>query len=277
MTLSGIRTALIDNAPSIFTGMAVAGVVETTILAVKATPAAITKIYNKQKKKGNLTRREMVKEAWTCYIPTACVGGATIACIVAANSMHIRKEASIAAAYSLYEGRYNAYRQKNKELFGEENDEKIEKDLDKELVKRNPPPGYLRQYAEEDSKFLCYEPITNQYFMANKTQLLWAELTANKIFQQKEKVTLNEILRLFPGASCTRPIGDTKGWFLDDSYYEWMSYNSGFWGNPWMDIEPRLIEEDGHEVFVIEFSIKPMGENVWDLDEVMDSQDKQAL
>ena len=277
MTLSTLKTALIDNAPSIFTGMAVAGVVETSVLAVKATPDAINKIYDKQKKKGNLTGREMVEAAWTCYIPALCMGGATIACIVAANYMHIRKEASLAAAYSLYEGRYNAYRQKNKELFGEGNDEAIEKDLDKEAVKRNPPPGYLRQYAEEDSKFLCYEPITNQYFMASKTQLLWAELTANKMLQQKEKVTLNEMLKLFPGASCTKPIGDIRGWYLDDSYYEWMSYNSGFWGNPWMDIEPRLIEEDGHELFVIRFSIQPMAEDMWDLDEVMDSQDKQAL
>ena len=55
-------------------------------------------------------------------------------CIIAANQAHVRREASIAALYSLYEGKYRDYKGKNRELFGEENDKRVEEEVLKDKL-----------------------------------------------------------------------------------------------------------------------------------------------
>ena len=74
---------------------------KTTVLAVKATPKAMEKIKEVEKNKKEefdrdhgyseldtmfkLTKPEVVKATWKCYIPAAISGATSIACIVGAN------------------------------------------------------------------------------------------------------------------------------------------------------------------------------------------------
>lgn len=282
MNLNQIRKTLLDNLPSILSGAAMAGVVETTILAVKATPTAHFHLKDARMRKyaecsQDLNLIEKAGIVYRDYIPTAICGSITITCIFAANYMHLSKEAGLVATYKLFEQRYNQYREKNREMFGVENDTQIERSIDREQMENNPPPSYLKRYAEEDGAFLCYEPLTDQYFLATKAQLMWAEMTINKILQQNSEVTLNELLRLLPGVDSSKPQGEKIGWYLDDSYYEFIGYNWGFYGTPWVDLVPRFDQVDGQEVMVIKFSIAPSNENMWDISDVDVTRDSQEL
>lgn len=272
-----ITKFLVDNAPAIFTGLAATGSVATTILAVKATPKALDKIDQAYLEKGEaLTKKEVVKATWKCYIPTAVSGGATIACIFLANRAHIKKETALAAMAGFFEQRYFDYKDKVVEITDEETDRAIESALAKDKMEGNKPPKYLSRYAEDDGSFLCYEPYTEQYFLANKSQIMWAEMTANKILQMEEQVALNQILKLFPGVVTDKPIGDKMGWWLDESYYEFIGYNWGFYGKPWLDITPSFETVDGQEVMVIHFSIAPTHEEAWEADANGSYPDEQA-
>ena len=80
MNLKGI---FIEHLPSILTGVAVVGVIETTVLAVKATPKAIDILEQMEEKPTK--KEEVIKATWKCYIPSVIACSATIVCILGAN------------------------------------------------------------------------------------------------------------------------------------------------------------------------------------------------
>lgn len=104
--LKQTRQALKKASPTILSILGVIGVVTTAVLAVKATPKALERIEDaKEEKKSEngekLTRMETVAACWQCYIPAAATGIATIGCIMGANILNRRQQASLASAYAL--------------------------------------------------------------------------------------------------------------------------------------------------------------------------------
>ena len=114
------------NASTILTGLGGIGVVATTITAVKATPKALRLIEEAETKKGEkLTKWEKVKTASPSYISTIGFGTVTIACILGAEFLNQRKQASLASVYVLLDQAYKDYKRKTVELYGEERDQEI--------------------------------------------------------------------------------------------------------------------------------------------------------
>lgn len=92
--------------PTILSGFGAAGVIATSILAVKATPKAIRRIRNDScvKHDGDpnaYSKLEAVRSAWVCYIPAAISGTATIFCIFGANVLSKHQQAALTSAYAL--------------------------------------------------------------------------------------------------------------------------------------------------------------------------------
>src|SRR5450756_64940 len=107
------------NSPTILSGMAVAGVVGTVVLAVKATPKATVSVSEAEISKNvwteaqadahtkgipvddyvPLTSKEIVQATWKLYLPAAISGTATIACIIGANQIGLRRNAALLGAY----------------------------------------------------------------------------------------------------------------------------------------------------------------------------------
>ena len=75
------------RSPEILTGLGIAGMISTTVLAVRATPKALDLIARAEDKKfdnghGNkLTVSEKMKVAWKPYIPAAITGIASISMV----------------------------------------------------------------------------------------------------------------------------------------------------------------------------------------------------
>ena len=282
-----ISKFLVDNSPAIFTGLAMTGTVVTTVLAVKATPKALDELDRAYSQKNTivdevldkepepLTKKEVIQATWKCYIPTAISATATITCIVLANRAHIKKETALAAMAGFFEQRYFDYREKVGEVAGQETDMAIESAMAKDKMMENKPPKTMTTLLSGD-EMLCYEPITEQYFVSSQRELLWATMTVNKILSMEENVTLNKVLKLFPGAVSDKPVGDHIGWYLDDSYFEFVGYNWGYYGRPWVDITPTIENIDGQEVYVIQFTVGPCHEEMWDKSYIEEFPDENA-
>ena len=82
-----VRLSLSKHSPEILIGLGIAGMVTTTVLAVKATPKALRLIDMKKEELevDNLTPVETVKATWKCYVPAAVSGAVSIACLVGSH------------------------------------------------------------------------------------------------------------------------------------------------------------------------------------------------
>lgn len=125
----GSKIYLRKASPTILSGLGAAGVIVTSVLAVRATPKALRKIRadSKANHKGDpeaYSKLEAVKSAWVCYIPAAISGTATIFCIFGANVLSKHQQAALTSAYALLNDSYNNYKDKLRELYGEEAQQK---------------------------------------------------------------------------------------------------------------------------------------------------------
>ena len=92
--LNTSRRFLKRNASTILTAVGGAGVVATSIMAVKATPKALILLHEAKEEKGDeLTLSETIKVAGPVYIPAIITGAATLSCIFGANALNKRQQA----------------------------------------------------------------------------------------------------------------------------------------------------------------------------------------
>ena len=116
--VKSVRTAMKRHSPEILTGIGIAGMITTTVMAVRATPKALILIDEREKaaefdgSDEPLPNAERVTAAWRCYIPAAAVGCASVACLIGASSVNIRRNAALATAYTLSESALKEYQEK---------------------------------------------------------------------------------------------------------------------------------------------------------------------
>lgn len=125
------------GSPTVLTCLGVAGVIATTVSAVMTTPKAIEKIrkdslINHDGDPCGYSKTEAIKSAWVYYIPSTVIGVSTIICIVGANVLNRHQQAALSSAYALINKSYNEYKEKLKELYGEEAHQKIIDSIAKE-------------------------------------------------------------------------------------------------------------------------------------------------
>ena len=114
------------NASTILTCLGAVGVVSTAVMAVKATPKAMSLIDDAMEEKGDkLTTWEKIVVAGPTYAPAVITGAATIACIFGSNVISKHQQASLMGAYALLDNSYKEYKKKVDELYGEEAGEHV--------------------------------------------------------------------------------------------------------------------------------------------------------
>lgn len=126
----GSKIYLRKASPIILSGLGAAGVIVTSVLAVRATPKALRKIRADSKANhkgvpGAYSLLGAVLSAWVCSIPAAIGGTATIFCMFGANVLSKHQQAALTSAYALLNDSYNNYKDKLRELYGEEAHQKI--------------------------------------------------------------------------------------------------------------------------------------------------------
>ena len=231
------------NTSTILTCAGGAGVLATSVMAVKATPKALSLLENAKEEKGEeLTKTEKVKVAGPAYIPAVLIGVSTIACIFGANALNKRQQEALMSAYALLDNSYKNYKKKVKELYGEDADERIKKEIAKDKYEENPHPV-------EDGMQLFYDEFSQRYFNATTEQVLRAEHETNRMLSIDYGVYLNEFYELL-GIDRV-DYGDYLGWSageITESY-----------GYCWIDFHhKKVIMDDGLECTIISMDMEPI-------------------
>lgn len=241
--LQSSKIFLKRNASTILTCVGSVGVVATSVMAVKATPKALTLLENAEEKKGEkLTKLETLKIAGPSYIPAIIIGTSTIACIFGANILNKRQQAALISAYALLDNSYKEYINKVNELYGEDADGNIREEIAKDKYKDS-------DIETEDDKLLFYDEYSMKYFNATMEDVIRAEYEVNRLLAEHNSVFLNEFYDLL--GLPKMDYGEVLGW----SSYELMEST---W-KPWIDFNHRKVElEDGMECYILEILTDPI-------------------
>lgn len=224
------KVRMAKNAPTILTITGITAMASSTYWAVKATPKALAlkekAEVEKNKKAGTfkgdkvnnwipLTKLEIVQTCWRCYAPAFITGVLGAACLIGANSMNLRKNAALAAAYALSETNFKEYREKTLEEVGEKKEEKIRNAVAEEKIAKNPVnTSTVLETGNGDT--LCYDAICGRYFKSSIEKLKSALNELNMELVRDGYVSLNQYYDLIglPDGM----LGDDLGWSINDNH-----------------------------------------------------------
>ena len=209
------------NSPTILTGLAVGGLVTTVIFthkaAIKAYDLLSFELDERDESGEILTRKEIIQLTWKLYIPAVCMGGATIACIISANSINQRRNAALATVYNLTRVAFKEYEEKVVEQIGKNKATKIKDEVAAEHLKSN-PASQTEVIFTGKGEVLCYDELSGRYFKSDIEQIRRKINDVNKTLIDEMWINLNDFYYEL-GLSGTK-FGDLMGWELDDGFLE---------------------------------------------------------
>ena len=214
--IKDVKVTMVKHSPGILTGLGIAGMVSTTVLAVKATPKAIRLIEEAQDEKGDvLSPTEKVKATWKCYIPAAVTGTASVACLIGGCSVSAKRNAALATAYKLSETALTEYRDKVVETIGEKKEQTVRDKVAQEQIKKHPINSNEVVNTGKGTT-LCFDPLSSRYFKSNIELIRKAENVINKkiLHEVCGSASLNDFYDEI-GLART-DLGDTMGWDSDN-------------------------------------------------------------
>jgi len=240
--VKSVRTVISKRSPEILTGIGIAGMITTTVMAVRATPKALALIEDKKIENDTekLTPVETIKAAWTCYIPATITGCLSIFCLVGANSVNARRNAALATAYTLSESALKEYQEKVIETIGEKKEQTVRDAIAKDKIDRDPVSS-KEVIITEKGNTLCYDSISGRYFKSDIDKLKKVENELNRRMRDEMYISLNEFYYEI-GLNPTS-IGDDIGWNIDHGYIE-------------LNFSSQLADE-GTPCLVIDYRVTP--------------------
>lgn len=231
--IKNVSNTLTKHSPEILTGLGIAGMISSTVLAVKATPKAI-KLLEERKEELNKKRfndeierdyslkdhkeldklgfKETVKTTWKCYIPTAVIMTASIACLIGASSVHIKRNAVLATAYQLSEAAAIEYKNKVIETIGAKKEEAIRDKISKDHIDQNPVTKN-EIFITEKGNTLCYDHLSGRYFKSDIDKIKKSINELNHQINKSFYISLNDFYDEI-GLEHTE-LGNVLGWNSD--------------------------------------------------------------
>lgn len=220
-----IQTSLTKHSPEILTGIGIAGMVTTTIFAVRATPKALRLMDEKKKELDvdKLTVKETIKTTWKCYIPSVVTGSVSIACIIGARSVDAKRKAALATAYKLSETAFAEYREKVTETIGERKERDIRDKIDKDRIEKHPIDNReIIITATGDT--LCFDYYSKRYFKSSIDAIKKAENEINRQLLLESYVSLNDVY--YELGLAGTDYGDKMGWSTKDVKWVKIRYSA---------------------------------------------------
>lgn len=176
-----MRQTVTKYSPEILMGIGIAGMVTSTVLAVKATPKALMLMEMKKEELEleTLTPVETVKTTWKCYLPTVITGATSIACLVGSHSVNSRRNAALATAYKLSETAFAKYRESTLETVGEKKEKSVRDKISEKQIKET-PVNKTEVFMTGKGQTLFFEPLSSRYFYSDLEKIKRAENKLNK-------------------------------------------------------------------------------------------------
>lgn len=239
--VKSVQASMTKHKPEILLGIGIATGVTSTVLAVRATPKALSLIekeINRQNreivreatKNGNdccnqiskLTPIDTIKTTWKCYIPATTAGVMSIMCLIGANSVSARRTAALAAAYQISETALSEYREKVIETIGEKKEQVVRDKISRDHVEKN-PVSRNQVIITEKGNTLCYDELSGRYFRSDIDRIKRAQNDFNRDLLSEMHKSLNEFYDELGLEHIG--IGDDIGWTIDKGMMD-LSFSS---------------------------------------------------
>lgn len=200
--------SLKSHSPEILSGVAVGGVIATAILAARAA----VKVH-KATEGLEQTPIEIAQNNWKEYVPAGLAGAATIACIIGANQIGLRRNAALLGAYSLVDTAFREYKDEVLEQLGASKEQKVTDEVMRRRMDEN-PVGDTQVIITGGGDALCYDSITGRYFRSDVEKIRRAENEINHRILNDMYAAHNEFYALVGLDGVT--IGDELGWNIEN-------------------------------------------------------------
>lgn len=240
--LSNSKLFMKRNGSTILTCVGGAGVVATSVMAVKATPKALLLLEKAEEEKGeDLSKFEKVVVAGPAYIPSVLVGVSTIACIFGANVLNKRQQASLMSAYAMLDSSYKEYKNKVKDIFGDE-EEKVIEGIAQDKYEED-------GISKDDDSLLFYDEFSGRFFNSTMDKVKQAQYEINRDLALQDSATINDFYEYLDVPKIDS--GDEIGWSSGMNFdYYWQS---------WIDFSNLKTQmEDGTEYYILRMYQEPM-------------------
>lgn len=212
------KRAAKKNSPVILTAVGLTGMVTSTVLAVKATPLALDLIREAEFEKGEeLTKTEVVKATWKPYMPAVGTAIFSMACIIGANSIHMRRSAALATAYKLSQSALHEFKDKAIEVVGEEKVSEIKQKISQDKVDKD-PVSKTEVIITDKGKTLMYDTISGRYFESDIEEVKKIVNELNRDMLSDMYISLNQFYSAV-GLQHTKA-GYDLGWQCDKGLIE---------------------------------------------------------
>ena len=233
--------SLYPKSPIALTILGAVGVIGTAVTAVRATPKAL-KIIEEEFEDVPPTKKEAVQATWKCYVPAAIIGAATIGCIIGSTGISYKSQASLISAYTLLERSFKEYKDKVKELFGEDGEREVKASIVRDhFIEGDKIPTPMGE------KLIFYIDHCDDFFERTMLEVKDAEYELNRKFVKEGIVTLNDLFRLLDLPETD--VGELIGWTIDGAYD-----SAGYF---WIEFEHTLITMDEIECYAIDTPYRP--------------------
>ena len=247
------------NSPTILTAMGVAGLISTVVLAIKATPKAEEILYHEadfrmdgwERQTGEhrdsypitpiISPVETVELVWKEYIPTAIMGSITIACMISANHISLRRNAALVSLLSIAETTLKEYQNKVKEQIGEKKEEKIQSEIAQDHIDAHPVQE-KSVILTGNGSYLCYDTFSGRYFRSDIEALRKAENTFNQRLIRNDWLCINEFYYDIGLESID--LGDEMGWIAERSLLE-LKFNT------------KMAKDTNEPCLVVDYFVSP--------------------
>lgn len=236
---------LVKRSPEILTGIGIAGMLTTTVMAVRATPKALDLLAEvKEMHTEDTDRKEIGKDIVTkvapVYIPAIITGTMSTVCLIGACSVNSRRTAALATAYALSESTLKEYQAKVIETIGEKKEQSVRDSIAKDRVEQNPVRN-TEVYITKKGETLCLDMLSMRYFKSDIDTIRRVENELNKRLLSEMYISLNEFYYEI-GLSCTKQ-GNDLGWNIGDGLIEF-------------HFSPQL-SEDNTPCVVVDYGVAP--------------------
>lgn len=233
------------NSPTIFAGLAIAGVVGTFAMTMRATLKArdvieeATAIDPDTGEEVKPDAKDIFCMTWKYYVPPILMTGLTIGCIITSNRILNKRNVALAGLYTVSQDALKEYEQKVEETFGKSKAEKVKDDIAGDMLLRHPVDRYNIQTTGFGNT-LCYDPLTDRYFWSDVQMIRKILNDYNYQLRNEFNLSLNEFYEMMN--LNTTKLGEIVGWVIDEP--------------------PELREcyrgaSDGTPCFVMDFTIDP--------------------
>lgn len=241
-----VKMAVSKHSPEILTGLGIAGMITTTVLAVKATPKALELIEDRKDELDiypteKLTPVETVKATWKCYIPAAVTCATSVACLIGASSVNAKRNAALATAYNLAATSVSEFKEATREVVGEKKEQLIRNKVAEERINKE-PVNQSAIIVSGNGNTRCFDTITKRRFVSDIETIKRIVNELNRrMVNGDDYISLNEFYYELglDGSS----VGDELGWNVTTGLIE-------------LDFSAQL-DTDGTPCVVIDYSVAP--------------------